>query len=257
MSSAYISHHEFNIDKSTTIIQKNQAVAGLPIGILVADSFAHILPGNVVNANTYNFPVIYKVLKGISAEQIMTGDSYLLETIIKGGKELIQHGVRAVVGACGSFAFYQREVASALEVPTFLSVMLQVPLIVQSLKPEQKVGILAASAATITQKVFDQCRISDPSRLVIFGAETLSQFDKLFDYSANFDSNELERELVNLLKQIISENQNIGALLIQCSDLPPYAWAIQNATGLPVFDMNSLIEWVHYAIVRKPYYGFI
>jgi len=238
-------------------VPEGQAIAGHAIGIVVINIWYPLVPGNVANACTYNFPVIYKVLKEASIKHILRGDPALLDMVINGGKELIQQGARAIVGACGSFANYQKETSAALEVPTFLSVMMQVPLIIQSLKPNQKLGILAASKASLTPKVFDQCEITDPSRLVITEALNLPEFQKLGNCIGEFNSRKLEHEVVELVKQFVYDHPEIGALLIQCSDLPPYALAIQDAVKLPVFDMNSLIEWVHHAIVRRPYQGFI
>lgn len=234
-----------------------QAIAGHAIGIIVINIWYPLVPGNVANASTYSYPVLYKILKESSVEQILSGDPALLDMVIEAGKELIQQGARAIVGACGSFANYQKEAAAALNVPTFLSVMIQVPLIIQSLKPEQKLGILAASAAALTPKVFDQCGIKDPSRLAIAEVLNLPEFQNIIQCTGHFNSHKLEQEVVDLMRQFIRENPEIGAILIQCSDLPPYAWAIQNATKLPVFDMNSLMEWIHYSVVRRSYRGFI
>jgi len=239
------------------MMPKGQVIAGHAIGILVIDLWYPLLPGNVANASTFNFPVIYKILKGASIDEILSGAPSLLKLVIEGGNELIEQEVRAVVGACGSFANYQKKAASALKVPTFLSVMLQVPLIIQSLKPEQKIGIVSASAAAQTQKVFDQCGITDPSRLVIIGAQDLSEMQKLFSCEGGFNSYKLGEELVELIRQSVKNNPEIAALLLQCSDFPPYAWIIQKAVKLPVFDMNNLINWVYYAVLRKPYQGFI
>ena len=238
-------------------VPQGQAIAGYPVGILVIDAWYPMLPGNVANASTYDFPVIYKILKEASIEKLLCGDPALLDLVVEGGKELIQQGARAIVGACGSFANYQKEAAVALSAPTFLSVMLQVPLIVQSLQPDQKLGILAASAASLTPKVFDQCNITDPTRLVITEARNLPEFQVLAKCEGRLNSGKLEREVVELMTQFIGNHPEIGAILIQCSDLPPYAWAIQDAVRLPVFDMNNLINWVHYAVVRRPYKGFI
>ena len=255
MTYAYINRPEQpNIVIATP---EGQTIAGHAIGIIVINIWYPLMPGNVANASTYNFPVLYKILKEASVEQILSGDPSLLDMVIKGGNELIQQGARAIVGACGSFANYQKDVAAALNVPTFLSVMLQVPLIIQSLKPDQKLGILAASAAALTPKVFDQCGITDISRLVITEALSLPEFQNIIECTGRFNSYKLEQEVVDLMKEFVSKNPDIGAILIQCSDLPSYAWAIQNAVKLPVFDMNTLIEWIHYAVVRRPYRGFI
>lgn len=236
---------------------KGQAIAGYSIGILCIDTWYPLVPGNVVNACTYNFPVLFKILRGVSVEQIMSGDPALLDLLIKGGRELIEQGVRAIVGACGSFANYQKEAAAVFEVPTFMSSMLQVPLILRSLRPSQKLGVVAASAAALTPKVFSQCGITDPSRLVITEAKGLPEFDKLLNCAGRFDSHKMEQEMIELTRGCAKNNPEIAAILLQCSDMPPYAWAIQNAMKLPVFDMTTLIDWLHSAVVRKPFGGFI
>ena len=72
-----------------------------------------------------------------------------------------------------------------------------------------------------------------------------------------FNPARLENELAKYAGKLVNEHPEAGAILLQCSDLPPFAWAIQNATGLPVYDMNTLIGWVHGAAVRRPYDGII
>jgi hypothetical protein len=239
------------------VMPEGQAVAGFPVGIIVIDIWYPLVPGNVANASTFDFPILYKVLKGASIDQILSGDPALLPLVIEAGHELIQHGARCIVGACGSFAYYQKEAAAAFSVPTFLSSMLQVPLILQSLKPDQKLGVIAASPSSLTEKVFDQCGISDPSRLAITGAKGLPEFEAILQCTGRFNSHKLEQELVQLATKFAADNPTIGALILQCSDLPPYAWAIQRAVQLPVFDMTTLIRWVYEAVVRRPFAGII
>ena len=239
------------------VMPKGQAIAGHAIGIIVIDIWYPLMPGNVANATSFDFPVLYKILKGASIEQIFCGDPALLDLVIQGGNELIQQGVRCIVGACGSFAYYQKEAAKAFKVPTFLSSMLQVPFILQSLQPEQKLGIIAASVEALTPKVFEQCHITDPSRLVITGAKDLPEFQGLLQCTGRFNSHKLEQEVVGLARQFVGEHPEIAALLLQCSDLPPYAWAIQKELRLPVFDMITLINWLYNAVVRRPFRGII
>jgi len=72
-----------------------------------------------------------------------------------------------------------------------------------------------------------------------------------------FNPARLESELTVYAHKLVEKHPKAGAILLQCSDLPPFAWAIQNATGLPVYDMNTLITWVEAAAVRRPYSGLI
>ena len=236
---------------------KGQAVAGGAIGILVLDLWYPYIPGNVANGSTFDFPVLFKILKGSTGQQITTADAALREMTIQGGQELEQQGVRAIVGACGYFANFQEEAARRLSVPTFLSSVLQVPIIMRGLKADQKVGVICAYDHAFTPDLLGQCGVDDLSRVVVTGAQDCPEFRNIIECSGHFNSHKIELELVDLAQKFVRDNPEIGAILLECSDMPPYAWAIQNAVRLPVFDFISLINWVYYAVVRRPFAGFV
>jgi len=238
-------------------VPAGQAIAGKAIGILVLDLWYPYLPGNVANASTYDFPVHYKILPGTSIPQILGHDRSLLDLIISGGRELEKGGVRAIVGACGYFGYYQKEAAAALDVPVFLSSLLQIPIVKRALKPNQKVGVLCADSEALSLDVLEANGIDDLSSVVIAGAQDLPEFQNILRCTGHFNPARLEKELVGLSKKLVAENQDVGAILLECSDMPPFAWSIQNATGLPVFDFTTLINWVYNAIVRRPFTGFM
>ena len=239
---------------------KGQVIAGAAIGIIVlGNTWYPLFPGNVANATTYNFPVCYKPLKGGFSEIIVSPqpDPTLLKQTIGAGKELEQQGCRAIVAACGYFANYQLEVAAALNVPCFLSSLLQIPMIGRSLKPGQKVGIICADGdALASAPALENCGVNR-STVVIAGAQGLPQMQNILQDTGHLNSAELEQELVDFSKQVVNENPDIGAILLECSDMPPYAWAIQKATKLPVFDFTTLVNWVYNAVVRRPFAGFM
>jgi len=238
------------------VSESTGSFSGAAIGILLVEADYVMLPGNVANASTYDFPVVYHVLKDVTFERIAAADPAVLDILIAGGEALIADGVRAVASACGSFANYQRAAAAALPVPTYLSPMLQVPWIQASLQPEQKLLVIAAVGSAITTKVYEECAITDTKRLLIEQAFDIPEFKAMLS-PEGFNPARLESELATYASQLVEKHPEAGAILLQCSDLPPFAWAIQNATGLPVYDMNTLIGWVHAAAVRRPYDGII
>ncbi|MFC1912317.1 aspartate/glutamate racemase family protein [Chloroflexota bacterium] len=236
---------------------KGQAVAGCAIGILVLDLWYPYVPGNVANGSTFNFPVLYKIMKGSTGEQILHGDPILLDRIVEGGEELERQGARAIIGACGYFGHFQKVASEKLNLPTFLSSILQAPVIIQGLKPDQKLGIICANASGFTPSLLNQCGVSDLSRVVITGSESCVEFQNIEKETGHANSRKIEQEMANLAKQLVRKNPEIGAILLECSDMPPYAWAVQNAVRLPVFDFISLINWVYNGAVRRPFAGFV
>lgn len=243
------------------VIPKGRVLGGLAIGIItLGNTWYPLFPGNVANASTFNFPVHYKPLEGGFSETILSPkpDTALLEQTIKAGKELEQQGCRAIVGACGYFVNYQPEVAAALNVPCFLSSLMQAPIISRALKPGQKVCIICVDGdALASGPALKNCGVNDLSTIVIAGAQGLPQMQNILQDTGHLNSAELEQELVDFSKQVVNENPDIGAILLECSDIPPYAWAIQKATKLPVFDFTTLVNWVYNAVVRRPFAGFM
>lgn len=234
-----------------------RATAGHAIGILVIDIAYPLAPGNVANASTFPFPVLYKILEGVKPEKLLAGDPEILEVLLTGGRELIARGARTIVGACGSFAYFQKAAAQALGVPTYLSIMTLVPLILQSLRSDQKLGVIAADARAITPRVLDQCNVVARDRLAYASAIDAPEFAKLLTAPEAFSSDVCESEIAALAERFVAENPELGAILLQCSDLPPYAASIQKVTGLPVYDMSLLVEWLQSTLVRRPYHGFM
>ena len=53
---------------------------------------------------------------------------------------------------------------------------------------------------------------------------------------------------------MIADNPDIGALVLECTEMPLYAHAIRQATGLLVFDSVALVRFVYDAIVKQKYY---
>jgi Asp/Glu/hydantoin racemase len=238
------------------VIPKGQDIAGHAIGIVHLEVWYPLLPGNVVNATTYNFPVRYKALRKATIPRILKADPGLLDLIIEAGHEFEQEGVRAMVGACGYFANYQREVSAALEIPVFLSSLLQVPMIQRALKPEQRLGILFADASAVNRNMLEACGVTSDVPIAYMGMEEQLEFRSILDCTGAFDYDKLEQELVSRARQLVAEYPDVGAILLECSDMPPFAWAIQRAVGLPVFDFITMIRWIYYGIVQRPYEGF-
>ena len=238
-------------------IPEGRAIAGTSIGILVLDLGYPYLPGNVANASTYNFPVRFNILKDSTIPQILSHDRSLLDMIIEGGQELIKDGVRAIIGACGYFGYYQKEAAAALDVPVFLSSLLQISIIRQTLKADQKVGVICAHYESLSKETLGACGVEDPSKLVIVGAQDLPEFKNILNCTRHYNPAQLERELAGLAVKLTSDHPEVGAILLECSDMPPFSWAVQNATGLPVFDFITMIKWIHSAVVQQPYHGFM
>lgn len=240
-------------------ITEGQWISGYTVGIMHLDVYYPLMPGNVVNAYTYDFPVRHIWVPGANQARMHTGDETLLPDLIKTAKQLELEGCRAICGACGYFGHFQKRVADAIDIPVYLSSVVQVPWILTGLKSNQKVGILCGDAPNLTFDLFKSCGCTEEEyqRCAIAGAQDGYQFQALTDKRGYFENDKLRDELIKLAKDLVAKNPDIGAILLECSDMPPYAAAIQAELNLPVYDFITLIKYVHSTVAQRPYYGFI
>lgn len=238
---------------------KTRSWDGESIGILILDACYPCIPGNVGNATTYDFPVRFKEVRGASIERLLNErDPSLLAPFVKAARELEAEGVRAITGACGFMALFQRQVARSVSIPVFLSSLLQVPFIFRTLAPGRKVGIITANRNCLTQEHFESVGITPDIPLSVYGMEEQDEFrSSILEEKGTLDSDLIEEEVTGVARTMVKDNPEIGAILLECSDLPPFAAAVQNAVDLPVFDFITMINHVHSAIRRKAYRGYM
>lgn len=239
------------------VMPKGQFIAGYAIGIIHLEVWYPLLPGNVVNASTYPFPVRYKLLAGGTQDRIHGADPSIADLVIKAGWELQQEGVRAIAGACGYLGNYQKQVTAALDIPVFLSSLLQVSMIYHALKPGQRIGILCADGPSLTSQLLANCGVDPEIPVAVLGLEDRPAFSSITCSKGEFNYEQIQQEVIDGACQLVDEHHDIGAILLECSDMPPFAWAVQQAVKLPVFDFITMINWIYHSVVQKPYNGII
>lgn len=244
----------------TIQMRRGQNIAGYPIGIVyIEDVFYPMVPGNIVNGYTFPFPVRLKAVEGLDCQNLFDAADGVYEMVLETCKKLEKEGVRAISGACGFFGNYQAKIAEELSVPVALSSLVQLPWIATLLKKDQTIGVLTAQKDSFTDQLLDSCGVCTElkKRLLVKDLGHEDQFSCIPEGRGVFDNGLVQQEVVGKAMEILEEAPNTGAILLECSDMPPYAYAVQAATGVPVFDFTTLIRWLHSAVAQTPYCGFI
>jgi aspartate/glutamate racemase len=233
-------------------------IYGYPIGILMLETQFPRIPGEIGNATTWDFPVLYKIVKKATPDIVVRkGAPDLLAPFIKAAQELEREGVRAITTNCGFLALFQNEMASAVSIPVFTSSLMQVPLVYMMIKPSQKVGIITIHSKSLTQKHLS-CVGADKVPHIIYGTEGEEEFSRvILDDEMELDVNKSREDLVRVAKRLLSEHPEVGAIVLECTNMPPYAAAIQKETNLPIFDIYTLVTLVYHAVVRRDFSGYM
>ena len=239
-------------------VRRGSESYGHAVGILLVDCSTPFIPGDVGNASTYPFPVVYRTVPDVTLERLIEkADKSLTDVVVATAKALENMGVRAIASDCGYMIHFQAEVAAAVKVPVILSSLIQLPMLERSIGPDRKIGLICANRERLTPDMLALAGVADPARVVVRGMETCPAFrSPILDEEPLLDYEAVEREMVGTASELVAAHPEIGPVLLECSNMPPYAHAIQRATGRPVFDFTTLIGVYQRASFREPFKGF-
>jgi Asp/Glu/Hydantoin racemase len=220
---------------------------GFAVGILVLDTRFPRVPGDIGNAITFPFPVRYHRVAGATSERVVRGGAAgLLEAFVEGARALEWEGVGAITTSCGFLVKFQRELAAAVRVPVFTSSLLLVPLVHRMLGPGRRVGILTVDASSLGREHLTRAGITPDIPIAITGLEGEKEFSRvLLADKPELDVELARQEHIRAARRLVAEHSDLGAIVLECTNMPPYTRDIQRATGLPVFDIVSLVTLVH------------
>lgn len=234
-----------------TLAQGGFTNQGQTIGILMLDTKVPRIPGDVGNAFTFDFPVRYQTVIGANPTRVVKeADPTLLHPFIDGAKALEAAGCDAITTSCGFLVMFQREIASAVDIPVLSSSLLQVPFVSSFLGPDKRVGILTARASSLGEKHFIGAGMENCS-FAIQGMEEYPEFTNAFiEGHTTLDIQKAETEMVDSAQKLVNSNPDIGAIVLECTNMPPFAYAVQQAVRLPVFDIVTLVRYAAMGLLR-------
>lgn len=224
---------------------------GFTVGILMLDTRFPRIVGDMGNARTFPFPVRYHRVRGADPDLVVRrGAEGLLPAFVEGARALEREGVGAITTNCGFLVTYQDALARAVRVPVFTSSLLLVPLVHRMLPPGGRVGIITVNAGTLTREHLDGAGIAPDTPIAVIGMEMEKEFTRtLLDNELELDVDAARDEHVRVARRLVAEHPDVGAIVLECTNMPPYTADIQRETGRPVFDIVSLVTLVHGALV--------
>jgi Asp/Glu/hydantoin racemase len=191
--------------------------------------------------------------------------SVCLEPIKRAAKKLEEMGCRAVSAECGYFSYFQREIAASLDVPVFMSSLLQIPWAQQVIGPDKVVGIYVGTKSAVRDEHLTAVGVQLGSNYVIEGAcdnDVCREFINLWIEGkrpqrpeAYYDK--AAREFVSHGVKFFEQNPNMGAMVLECTGFPPFARQLQQAIDIPVFSYSTLHDYAYSVAVHRDFYGHV
>jgi Asp/Glu/hydantoin racemase len=204
------------------------------------------IPGDMGNATTWPFPVLYRIVRGASPEKVVLhGARGLLPDFIDAAKDLVRLGAEAITTNCGFLSLFQQELAAAVAVPVATSALMQVPWVQATLPPGKRVGVVTISGSTLTPQHLAAAGVALDTPTI--GTENGREFFRVL-IKAEADDMDValaQQDVVDAGMALCAKHRDVGAIVLECTNMPPYAAALRDAVGLPVYDIYSMINWFH------------
>lgn len=225
---------------------------GFTIGIITLETQFPRIVGDIGNALTFPFPVLYRPVPGASVTRVVIDrDRTLLQPFIEAGQALVGEGVKAIVTTCGFLAIFQKELSQTLPVPVYTSSLMQIPLAYVA-TGERKVGVLTVNSETLTDLHFTSVGAGGIP-VAVEGIQETHFGDVLIHNRLELDLDQAQEDVLRAARRLVAKHPDIGSVVLECTNLPPFAKAVHEAVGLPIFDIVTLTHLAYATAERKPF----
>jgi hypothetical protein len=237
----------------TRIAWGGKTLYGARVGILMLETRFPRIPGDMGNAETWPFPVLYKVVPGASPRRVVCEKAEgLLDEFLAAAAELVRLGADGITTTCGFLSLYQRELAAHVGVPVATSSLMQIPFIERVLPPGKRVGVLTVSAANLTAEHLSAAG-ADPATPVV-GTDGGSEFSRvMINDEERLDVAAAERDILAAGDRLVASHDGIGAVLLECTNMVPYARALSQRLHRPVFSIYTFVTWFQSGLIPRDF----
>jgi Asp/Glu/hydantoin racemase len=228
-------------------------VYGARLGILLLEARFPRIPGDMGNAETWPFPVLYKVVAGASPERVVRRRAAgLREAFLDAAAELVRLGADGITTNCGFLSLFQQELAAHAGVPVAASSLMQIPVIARLLPPGKRVGVLTVSAESLGGEHFLAAG-ADPATPVE-GTDGGNEFTRvMLENEERLDAAAAERDILMAGERLVARHPEIGAVVLECTNMAPYARALAERLARPVYDIYAFATWFHRGLVPRDF----
>lgn len=238
------------------IITGGKNIYGCELGILMLESHFPRLVGDVGHAKTYDFPVLFHVVKGSLPKKVVLDlGPEDLEPFIAAAKELERQGVRAITTSCGFLALFQKKLASCLKIPIFTSTLMLLPSLFLAFYGK-KILVLTANSKTLTPEHLAAVGVAPEflgRAFDLVGTEDGEMFTNFTVQDWSYVDPEKCWQEISFCLDRAFQQHDYAAILLECTNLPPYSALIRQRYGKPVFDFVSMVKFFHAALSSQQF----
>lgn len=207
------------------------------LGLLMLQTRFPRPPGDVGHESTFDFPVQRQVVAGATpARAVRERDAQVLPPFVAAAQQLAALGVDAISTSCGFLARWQHPLQASVPVPVWTSALL----VLAELRG-LRCGVITIDAASL-----------GAPELIAAGADPMTPVEGITPGSPlhrtllqdlpTLDESDAQHQVLTAAQRLMARHPGLQALVLECTNLPPYAAALRELTGLPVHDITTMLN---------------
>jgi hypothetical protein len=227
------------------------------LGIIMLNTRFPRVVGDIGNPNTFAFPVRYQIVEQATFDRVVRADGLaagMVDGFVAAAHKLAAAGVAGLTTSCGFVAICQQELARRCPLPMVASSLCQVPLVQAALPAGRRVGVITIDARKLTPAHL--IAVGAPADTPLVGTEGGRELTRVIEQDLlELDPDKACRDALDAGEALVAKAPEVGAIVLECTNMAPYARALAWHLGLPVFDILSLLAWWHRSLC-PPHFGW-
>ncbi|WVQ84744.1 hypothetical protein IAT38_006901 [Cryptococcus sp. DSM 104549] len=218
-------------------------------------------PGDVGHPASWgSIPVSIRVVREATSSLVVGGTwgEDLVDAFVREGERMIEEeGCVAFVTSCGFLATMHPLLASRLPFMGTTS-LLQVAWLQQSFFPgpdsKNSVGVVTFKKSALTTKHLTS--VGAHPDTPVYGLPEDPEtaiFRGVLDERIAYDYEGMESEVLAAANQLVSDHPSVKAIVLECTNMPPFSHAVEKATGRKVWDVLTLGKWLYEGATPRDY----
>jgi len=220
-------------------------VYGARLGILMLDVRTPRMPGDVGNARTWPFPVLYGVVPGATPNKVIEERGVdVLDAFLDTAARLVSEGADGIATTGGYLSIFQKQLAAHCQVSVAASSLMQIPLVEKLLPPGKRVGVITSNSDALGADHLEAAGASPDTPVA--GLQNGREFYRKFHFGkTELDAALAEQDMLDAGQDLMSRHPEVGAVVYECHNFAPFARALRDSIGIPVFSVYSFFTWFH------------
>lgn len=198
--------------------------------------------GDIGHPETFDPPALLETICNATPKRVVEDQATgLVNSFANAAIKLEQAGANLITTSCGFLVLHQKILEAAVTVPLVSSALLAVPVAAEQLSQK---GLRPAILTILTENLTEAHLQASGSRLdtPIGAPDPKGHFcTQILGNHETMDKDAARQDVITAATNLMNKHTDIGALVLECTNMPPYASDLARLFKIPILSLPGLL----------------